>query len=795
MARSTLKRVALIGTALLALIILVPAAWVAVTLLRASGGVPVWEAAVDVTGVAGPVEILRDENGVPHIFADSERDAFFAQGFVHAQDRLWQMMAGRQALSGRMAEWMGAAALRGDRLNRALMYAATAREDYERLPAEDRALLDAYADGVNAYLEGDLYRRPPEMVVLHVRPEPWEPHDALLTLRGVYSVLLSFGQELTAQRYTLHASAPRAIAALEPPPLEHVPIIETGATASAAALPVKEKSYSDSWVVTGEFTTTGKPLLANDPQLSSTMPNFWYLVHMSIDGANRVGGTLPGMPTIAVGRTDRIAWGVTNGMVDQADLMLLHGDPQDRDRYRRAGTDQWQQFETREEVFEVRFGEPFRETFRRTPTGIIMPPDILLQPVTVDPDAHLEARLVYLETDLSWGALLRLNRARDVRAAHAALATYTGPSLNFTLADVDGGVGYVSAGRYVRRAPDAARIIDYAPRDSSAWTPVPYAENPQSFAPVNGRFVSANQPPVGADFGYYLSDFWAAPYRTLRIHELLDAAPKHDIESFTAMQRDTLSVPARWAVPRLLAMAPADVSAVESVMLEALRDWDYRFNADAAGPTVFLTWIRAFHEELARDELGEMLWRSGAGEPLPSIVFQVLDGRQEDWCANVESPASGDCDAVLRRSLAIASGQLEEALGPDAAYWRWDDATAIEHPHGSFAGLPILGSMFSRTSNYPGGPDTLMILYVDVSTAPRFTESLSTSSLQAIYDLADLDRSRFMISTGQSGHFRSPFYDNYLARFAAGERMLIPTAREDIVTVATLRFAPAHDRR
>jgi penicillin amidase len=790
MSRSILKRVALIAAALLALLVIVPVAFIAVTLVRASGGIPEWDAAVELTGIAGPVEILRDDNGVPHIFAASERDAFFAQGFVHAQDRLWQMMVDRQALSGRMAEWLGALALRGDRLNRALMYAATARADYNRLPAEDRALLSAYADGVNAYLESELYRRPPEMVVLHVEPEPWEPHDGLLILRGVYSVLLSFGQELTAQRYTLHASDPRAIAALEPPPFGHLPIIESGAPASAAAMPVKEKSYSDSWVVTGDFTTSGKPLLANDPQLPSTLPNFWYLLHMSIDGTDRVGGTLPGMPAIAAGQTDRIAWGVTNGMVDQADMMLLHGDPEDRDRYRRAMTDEWQRFETREEVFDIRFGNPLRETFRSTAAGVIMPPDILLQPVTEDPDAHLEARLVYLETDLSWGALLRLNRARDVAAAHAALATYTGPSLNFTLADVDGGVGYVSAGRYVRRSADAARIIDYAPRDSSAWSPVPYAENPHSLAPVNGRFVSANQPPVGADFKYYLSDFWAAPYRTLRIHELLDATSKHDVESFTDMQRDTLSVPARWAVPKLLAMAPADVLGVESAMLEVLRNWDYRFAADAAGPTVFLTWIRMLHEELARDELGEMLWRPAAQEPLPPIVFQVLDGRQQDWCATVGSEAAPDCDAVLRRSLAIAAGKLEEALGPDAAHWRWDDATAIEHPHAGFAGLPILGSMFSRTSNFPGGPDTLMILYADASTAPRFTESLTTSSLQAVYDLADLDRSRFMISTGQSGHFRSPFYDNFLARFAAGERLLIPTAREDIETVATLRLTP-----
>jgi penicillin amidase len=796
MARFTWKRLALFAAILVAVFVLVPAGFLALTLLRASGGLPEWQAAVELDGLAGPVDILRDENAVPHIFAVTERDAFFAQGFVHAQDRLWQMQAGRQALSGRMAEWLGPLALPGDRLNRALRYAATARADYERLPAEDKALLIAYADGVNAYLASDLYRRPPEMVVLHVEPAPWAPHDSLLIQRGVNSLLMSFGQELNAQRFVLHGSDPRAPAALDPPPFEHRPIIETAGAASAGAprdataIPVKEKSYSDSWVLTGEFTTSGKPLLANDPQLASTLPSFWYLLHMSIDGENRVGATLPGMPVIAVGRTDRIAWGVTNGMVDQADAMLLYGDPQDRNRYRRAATDDWQQFVTHEEVFEVRFGEPVRETFRRTPLGVILPPDVLTLPVTDDADAHIEARIAYLDGDSSWSALLRLNRARDVASAVAALADFTGPALNITLADVDGGVGYVSAGRYVQRTGDAARIVDYAPRDSSEWTPLPYAENPQSQAPVNGRFVTANQPPVGPDYPHYVSDAWPAPYRTLRVHELLDERPKHDVESFLAMQRDTLSVPARWAVPKLLARAPHEVSGVGAAMLDVLRDWDYRFTADTAGPTVFLTWLRTLHEELARDEMGELLWPRGALEPLPSIVFQVLDGRHQEWCATAGSDTSPDCDAVLRTSLAGAARRLEDAFGPDAAGWRWSDAAAIEHPHGVFTGLPILGGMFSRTANYPGGPDTLMTMYVDVGNAPHFTHAFASSSLQAVYDLANLDASRYMISTGQSGHFRSPYYDNYLPRFAAGERIRIPTAREEIEPLATLKLTP-----
>lgn len=777
--------------ALVALVIAVPLVYVGITLIRAGGGLPVWEASAEVEGPLSEVEILRDGNGVPHIFASSERDAYYAQGFIHAQDRLWQMMASRQALSGRLSEWLGAAALPSDRLNRALRFADTARRDITLLSDEDRTLLSAYSDGVNAYLQSSLYRRPPEMVILHIQPEPWQPHDSLIIVRGVYATLMSFGLELNAQRLAIHGSVPRAIEASDPLPFGFLPIMAGKMQATALIPPIKEKSFSDSWVVTGEFSDSGKPLLANDPQLPSTLPSFWFLMHLSIDGNNRVGGTLPGMPTIPVGRTDRIAWGVTNGLVDQADMMLLHGHEQDQDLYRRLETDEWRRFETREEVYQVRFGDPFRETRRLTPLGTVIPKDVLSSPVTTEPNAHVEARFPYLDGDATIAAFLRLNRARNVTEAIGALSEFTGPSLNFTLADVDGGVAYVSAGRYATREGDAATIIDYAPRDSSVWTPLPYSENPSSPAPPSGRFVSANQQAVGEDYPYYLSDFWAAPFRAMRIHELLDSSHKHDISSFLAMQRDTFSIPARRFVPKLLANAPEETTEVESAMLQTLRDWDYRFTPDAAGGTVFLTWLHAFYEELASDEIGETLWSQLAGEPLPPIVFQVLDGRNPDWCATVGENDSAGCRGVVQESLAAAARRLEEELGPTPDQWLWDQATAMEHPHQIFSGLPIVGNMFSRTLNYPGGPDTLMNQYVVARDAPRFTRSVSSSSFQAIYDLSDLDSSQFMLSTGQSGHFRSPYYDNFLAPFAAGERIEIPTRENALDPVGRLRLSPS----
>jgi len=790
--RKTLKRIGLALLLLVGLIIVVPIAFLGVTLIRAGGGLPAWDASIIVPGLPSEVEILRDENGIPHVFADSERDAFFAQGFVHAQDRLWQMQATRQALSGRLSEWLGAVALRSDRLHRSLRIADTARADIELLSENDRALLTAYSDGVNAYLQSSLYRRPPEMVILHIEPEPWQPHDSITIVRGVYLTLMNDGLELMAQRLAIYGTHERTIELFDALPFGFLPIIADELQDEAPMAPVKDKSFSDSWVVTGEFTTSGKPLLANDPQLPSTLPSFWYLMHFSIDGANLVGATLPGMPTVPVGRTDRIAWGVTAGAVDQLDMMLLEGNEQEPDLYRRLETDDWQRFDTYEETYQVRFGDPVRETRRATALGAILPGDVLVKPVTEDPNAFVEARVPYLDGDTTIAALIGLNRAESVSEAIDALALFTGPSLNFTLADVDGGIAYVSAGRYVTRTGEAATIVDYAPRDSSEWSTIPYHENPSSLAPQSGRLVSANQPAAGKDYPYYLSNLWAAPFRAMRIHELLDSSQKHDMSSFLAMQGDTLSIPARRLVPKLLDSAPQELSAVESAMLQTLREWDYRFSPDAAGGTVFLTWLHVFYEQLARDEIGETLWPVLAGEALPPIAFHVLEGRHTDWCATVGESDPPACTAILRKSLSLAAARLEAELGPTPEHWRWREATAMQHPHQIFSGLPILGSMFSRTFNYPGGPDTLMVQYVDTSEAPHFTQSVTSSSYQAVYDLADLDQSRFMLSTGQSGHFRSPYYDNFLPRFAAGERFEIPTNKGAFEPIALLQLKPGN---
>lgn len=270
------------------------------------------------------------------------------------------------------------------------------------------------------------------------------------------------------------------------------------------------------------------PLLANDPQLPSTLPNFWYLTHLSIAGENHVEASLPGLPSIAVGRTDHIAWGITDGNVDPADLALVHGDP-DATRYRRTSDGVWQPLNVRDEVFQVRFGNEVKERVLATEEGGTIIPSNQIRPAfSEDPDALVELPIVHFEGDTSLSAFFALNRARNTAQAVDALSRFTGPSLNFIIADVDGEIGYVSAGRYAERQGDAGQIIDYRPADGSTWSPIAYTDNPQTIGPNSGRIVAANQQQVGDSFPYYLSDAWADPHCAMRIHALLDQQGKHD---------------------------------------------------------------------------------------------------------------------------------------------------------------------------------------------------------------------------------------------------------------------------
>jgi penicillin amidase len=791
----------------------VVAAYGGFVLLTTSGEPATWEGEITLEGSSAPIEILRDEYGVPHVFAETETDAHFALGFLHAQDRLWQMAFNRQRLEGRLAEWMGHMALEADIGQREFFYPPRFRAaQWAAMPEEARDHLEAYAAGVNAYLGSELYQRPPEMRILHVHPESWEPEDALTLWSQLYPVLSGPGREAEKHRleryarvdyadeyFLIHDDVPPIVevwppqplaAALEPEGSANRSMVDEPKTATSRLAYSKNGAFSNGWVVSGRHTDSGLPLLANDPQLPSTAPNTWYLAHLSIASRAVVGATLPGVPGVIVGRTNGLAWGATNAGVDSADFIFAEVHPDDPNRYRLHPDLGWQSFETWIETYRVRFGADVEREVRASGPNLVFPSDMSATPFD-PPNAVALLRSTGWEAEHSLTATLALNRAQRVEDGMAAATNFVSPVINLSMADTAGRIGYRTIGRVPRRTPEHANTTEFAPLDDNNWDGfLSASEMPHIVDPPSGRIVSANQLIVGPDYPHYLEESFAWPYRARRIHEMLDAVPDHDVDSFLAMQSDTHSPPAAELLPFLLNTEPANPR--DETLLEMLAAWDARFELDQTAPTIFMTWAQVLQSAVRDDELGPELAARYAFGPSFPFLAAVLGGKLAHWCDDVRTEdVEESCRDQLASTLSTTHKLLEESLGADPDGWRWREAADFSHPHLGFAGLPLLDSRFSRTSKVPGGPESAFIHGVFSTQPPNFSQHSVSSSLQVIFDLADLDASYYVISGGQSGRPESPHYDDLRTLWERGERIRIPTRRADIKAEARLALLPS----
>ena len=780
-----MKRFFIRAALALLVIVLLPVVYFGTVLFRASGGLPQWDGEVSVAGLGANVEIVRDEHGIPFISAETERDLYFAQGFVHAQDRFWQMALTRRAMSGRLAEWFGSSAVGGDRISRMWGWAHMARRSYEALPDAERNLVNAYADGINAWLESDYYRRPPEMVILHVEPERWRAEDSFLFGYSIHRMFPSAGSEpiraildsagVSQDVYDIFDETDLPVRPIIPP--------EQGESVVQPTAAYLFPTFSDNWTLAGQHTVSGKPLMANDPQIRPMLPAIWQLQHHRVGDRHMAGATLPGFPSIAVGHNGRLAWGMTMANGDATDYAFLQTDSRDRQRYRRGPDDEWRSFEQTTETIVVRFADDIIETIRRTPTGIVWPNNLDTRLIGEKENLTLEIRDVAAETPLSTAGFIKLNRAPTVEEGIAALEGITVPTLNVSLADVDGNIGYVMVGRVPLRPKTHATEVGFAPDDGNEWELLPFEENPKVINPSGGRIVTANHRIVGDDYPHYVSDRWASPTRANRIHELLDERDRHDRQSFVDMQMDSYSVEARDVLPLMLEIEP--LSDADAELLDILRGWDYRFSLDAVAPTVWLTWMQMLRQSVFMDEFDGAQIRATRIGP----VMRALSGQRADWCDDKSTDAVESCGDVLKASLAETRVKLTETYGPDSADWEWGATATVRIRHQGFGRLPILDGLFSRSVALSAGPRTLFRNQVDARQAPRFSDVQSGSSYQGIYDLADLDESLFMTFGGTSGHYKSPFYNNLTERWANGERLSL--SRENLSAFATLSLVPS----
>jgi len=796
-----------IGLALLASLIVAAAGayvWLRQSLPQTSG-------TLSVPGLGAPVEIVRDANDVPHIYAKSIADAHFALGYVHAQDRLWQMEMNRHVASARLSEILGRASLDTDRFLRTLGVHRAAVATLPHLDGATRAALAAYAAGVNAFLATRKGPLPPEFVALGVTPEPWQPADSVAWLKMMaWDLGGNWSTEILRLRLAQRLDS-RQIAEFVPPypgdaplPVRDLAALYRGlapaaATIVAAAPPsLPEGAGSNNWVVAGARSASGKPLLANDPHLGLNVPAIWYFAHLSAPGLNAIGATLPGSPMLVLGRNDRIAWGFTNTGPDVQDLYIEKIDAADPQRY--ATPEGTQAFVTRNEVIRVK-GEP-DETLvvRSTRHGPVIS-DVSRAAGIATPKGYAIALqwTALRDDDLTVEAGAMLPRAANWSEFLEGARRFHSPQQNMVYADVDGNIGFVAAGRVpIRRADNDLFGMAPAPGWDARydWQGfIPFDELPRAFNPPQGRVVTANDKITPPNYPYFISSDWFAPYRAKRITELIDGEPLHSRESFARVQADDRSELARDLLPTMLRAAPRDGPAGELAAL--LAHWDGSMDAGRSEPLIFGAWYRELTRRVYADELGPELFRDYWDQRavfMTNVLTHPDDGEGVSrWCDDINTPRHESCAEEIAAALEDASAYLREHYGNDPKQWRWGTPHFSFSRHQPFSRSALLAPLFDLKQPSNGDSFTVNVGRYRIADEVNPFASVHGASLRAIYDLAEPDRSVFIHSTGQSGNRLSPWYDAFTLRWARGEYVPMTTRRSEIMqgAIGTLELVPA----
>ena len=778
------------------------AAGTAYALLRNT--VPSASGTLSIAGLSGPVEVVRDREGVPHISARTTDDLFCALGFLHAQDRLWQMELTRRAGQGRLSEVFGEPTFTTDVFLRTLDLYGHAERAQATLSPDITKSLEAYARGVNAFIgrkTGLLEPRlPPEFLLLRHEAEPWRVADSLVTAKMMAQNLsTNLNHEmmrlaLAAEGFTsaeIEDLLPRE--GIDPPPplpelAQLYPIRrQNGVHRQAAAAPVDALiggGSSNNWVVSGARTRSGKPLLANDPHLQLSAPATWYLAHLALErpGAapiNVVGATLAGVPLVVLGRSDTLAWGFTNTGPDVQDVFIEKINPEDPKLY--LTPDGWRPFATEPMAIAVKGVGVRTLERRRTRHGPVLPGTYRNLGGLLGA-GHVAALqwTALTDDDTTIAAGVFDPGVRGIRDYMERMRQYVVPMQSMVLADADGNIGMIAPGRVPVRDP-ANKVAGRAPvpgwdatydwKGYLKFEDLPRVENPPA-----GAIGTANARIVGPDYPHHLTHDWDTEYRQRRVKQLVLDRGDHDVASMRAAQADVLSGGFAQLKPLMIAAARR-AGGADRTMLDRLERWDATMRAEAAEPLIFIAWERATVRAIYRDDLGSAFARYFSARAL--AMTRLLEGRStsRDWCDDRSTLARETCDSVIADALETAMAELEKRYGSDRTRWRWGPAHFAYGEHRPFGLIAGMASFFNVEVPSPGDSYTLNRGIADFGEEPPFANR-AASTYRAIYDFANLEGSLYIHTTGQSGNPFSPYYRSFAERWAKVEYIEIPTRRE-----------------
>jgi penicillin amidase len=742
------------------------------------------DGSLHVGGLGAAVEVLRDRWGVPHIYARNSHDLFFAQGFVAAQDRLFQLDIWRRFATGETAEVTGPEGLPRDRFARLIRYRGDLDSEWRNYSPDARQIAAAFTEGINAYVDCIGDRLPVEFQLLGVRPGKWKAEDCL-GRASVLSVVMNLEQEVArAELVTaVGIAAAHKLMPTDPPtmaaPADGLDLsgidrdVLSGYKAAVSGLQfVRDGGGSNNWAVNGGRSASGKPMLAGDPHRGFAMPSLRYVVHLDAPGWNVIGAGEPALPGVAIGHNGRIAWAFTVVTTDQADLIVEETDPRDPRRYRCG--DGWQAMEVLHQQVRIRGGQPVDVELCFTRHGPVIHEDrqrrraYALRWVGAEPGTA-----AYL-------ASLAVDRAGNWPQFRDAAARWKTPALNLTYADVDGNIGWIAAGLTPIRAGYQGLLPVPGAGDKYAWRGFLSVEQyPQKLNPPEGFIVTANHDILPPGYTREISYEWAAPYRYQRLLEDLREKPRFDLNDFQRMQYDNVSIPVRRLVALLDRAGAAEPELVPFYRL--LSRFDGRMDRSSAAAALCGCWVPKLAEayygsKAPRHLLPRLFDRLGQ-----KALFDCLDAPTEEWFG---PDAIAKRDALLRSTFAAAVREVRRRLGNDPRRWQWGriHTVTFRHPLGKWNA--DAAALFSR-GPFPAGSDGFA---PNQSSFNERFEAQMGATYRQVFDLADWDRGRATSAPGQSGQPGSPYYDNLIAPWEKGEYFPLAFSRKKVEEVAAHRL-------
>lgn len=776
--------------------------FVFITILIASGVIvyfilksydPVYEGEIKLNGIKSEVKIYRDSNAVAYIKTENFLDAIFALGFVHAQERMFQMDVARRAGEGKLSEIFGNKTVPFDKMFKTIGLYPSVCEDYSRLNDITKKILDSYSKGVNNYIKSTDGKYSIEFDILGYQPYLWKPEHCLLVAKLMaWELNLSWWTDIAFAHLVQKFGAER-VAAIIPGFNENAPTIIPHYDKGVAQISldlintdIKFRKFfgiegthigSNNWIVNGKKSASGLPIIANDPHLAFSLQGKWFVASIQSDSLNVDGFTIPGLPGVVIGKNQNIAWAMTNVMTDDADFYIEKLDSSGTQYFLNSS---WHELNTRKDTIAVKDSSAVVLEIKTTHRGPIISGTHSYNemfPDSIQQTASLSMRWTALDFSDEFYAIYLLNTAANWNQFINALKYFTVPGQNFVYGDRKGNIGYVCAAKIPLRNTNSPTMVYDGTNDLHDWKGfVPYEQMPKLFNPSENFIASANNKTIKS-FPYHISNIWEPSSRIERIVDLLNSKEKHSIDDCKIYQMDIISKHAQKIVPYILsAFTDARISDKNlSLALNLITKWDFSMTKESQIPSIYLTFFQKFLENIFLDEMGESSFNEYvfvANVPY-RITEQLLGQNNSDWFDNINTPGIETRDDIIRKSFIDALEFLENKLGDDITYWQWSNLHTItfEHP---FSGVSKALDKIVNAGPFEIGGDGTTLFNSEYS----FTEPFGTKlgpSMRFIYDFANPDEFYYVLPTGQSGHILNDNYKNMIELWLEGKYYKLST--------------------